>query len=307
MASTVEILSSRFRGLYFIALLGLAVIFLLVSYQLSALDPSETTSPALRFGIAVTQELGTDFIAILIFALIFLYAIREDPKQDIRTATPDVASRQIDSALSRTREFIYLGSTGAYNLEYRIPLLVTRAAAENLNVVVSFLMPHPFMTAAFAAVVNDIGDESPKSATKKSLAIALRLMKCRQTTENITISVYFIRHASTIRYDVTDELIAMSSPLGGNPFVLFPREAPMYNEIRADLQRSMDTAVAKVSTTDIPVLRMINDELALAEHLLRIVGAPNHEFTPQMLVDAASHPLAERYRSKGHSRPAPAH
>ena len=163
------------------------------------------------------------------------------------------------------------------------------------------------MTPAFAAVTNAVGDESLESATKKTLAVALRLMKCRQTTENITISVYFIHHASTIRYDVTDELIAMSSPLGGNPFVLFPREAPMYNEIRADLQRSMDTAIAKVSTADKFVRRLILDDLALADHLLRIVGAPNHQFTPQMLVDAASQPLAERYRSKSASRSTPTH
>lgn len=112
MASPIEVLKSRFRGLYVIALIGLAVIFLIVSYILSHFDPSTTTSPLLRFGIAVTQKLGTDFVSLLIFTLILLYAIRDDPKQDIRTTTPHDATRALDFALARTSEFIYVGSTG---------------------------------------------------------------------------------------------------------------------------------------------------------------------------------------------------
>ena len=131
---------------------------------------------------------------------------------------------------------------------------------------------------------------------KKTLTVSFRLLKFRQETDNIAISVDFVPHASTIRYDITDELITMSSPLGGNPFVLFPRGAPMYNEIRADVQRFMEAAITKVSTADESVRRLIGDDLALATHLLAAVGATDEQFTPRMLVDAVTQPLAARYR-----------
>lgn len=310
MASAVEILNSKFRGLYFLAIIALASIFLIISYWLSTFDsPSGTPNgidsskvisshPALRFGISVTQKLGTDFLSILIFTSILLFAIRREPKQEIRSAAQNQACHALDSAMKTTREFIYRGSSGAYNIQKRIPILVSRASEQKLNVVISFLLPHPFMASTFKAVTNAVGDDHPKNAVMKNLAIALRLLQFRRSTEHITVFVYFIPHASTIRYDVTDEIIAMSSPLGGNPFVLFPREAPMYNEIRADLQISMDNSAAKISTADESVRRIINNDLALAQHLINALGAEEHGITPEMLINEARKPLGGRYSSK---------
>lgn len=70
----------------------------------------------------------------------------------------------------------------------------------------------------------------------------------------------------------------------------------MHKEIRGDIRRQMETAIAKVSTVDDEVRRTLTDDLRLATWLLTTVHAPIEQFTPGMLINAAERSLSTRYR-----------
>lgn len=295
MASSVEILKSRFRGLFVIALLGLSAIFLGLNFVLSQMDPTNSIPPWLRFTLGVTQKLGTDFISLLVFSAILLYAIREEPSQEIASVNSRQGTKAIDLATRSTREFTYVGSTGAYNALHRIPDLANRAKRENHSISVSFFLPQPFLSRQFLSVVKAVGEEAPDKAALRVLAVAFKVLESRRITENLIVDVYFVSRASTIRYDITDDLIAMSSPLGRNPFVLFPKDGPMYEELRSDIKRLAETAFVKISTANDDFRKAVSDDTALAELVLNSVEGSKHGISAANVIQESRGSLESLY------------
>jgi hypothetical protein len=296
MPSAVELLRSRFKGLYFIALGGLGFAFLTGHAILATLDSSSTIPIWLRISLTITQKLGTDFIAILIFSGILLWAIRRDPKAEVRYASSSEATKLINEAVQNTNEFYYLGSKGMYNLKFRLPILVAKSNADGANIRVSFLLPHPGMGAPAKAVARIVGDDDPGQLAVNKLVVALRLLMYKRQAPNLIISVVFVSHASIVRYDVTDDLIAMSSPLRGNPFILIPRETTMFDAMRDDLKRLIDTCTARVSTTDEEVRSCLRDDRSLATHLLTVATGTVDPVMLEELLKRVVQPLQSRYQ-----------
>ena len=298
MASAIDILKSRFRGSFIIAVLGLAVTFMSINLALSYFDPSSCTPHLLKFGLSVSQKLGTDFLALLIFMWLLLFLVREDPKAEIASKSNRDATLAIDATLLTTKEFCYIGATGGYNADHRLPILTARSKNNKSAISISFILPHPFLSKSLAFVAKQVGDQLPDAAALRILAVAYRVLRARREAPTLSVAVFLVPHASTIRYDITDDLIAMSSSLEGNQFVLFPKHAPMHSELLADVLILKEVAVLRLSSSDASVRAAIASDEKLAQFVIDSLGAIEHGITVSALIAESEKALSTQKRPK---------